>query len=215
MKYTSKVDFVYELIVERIQKGIYLPGDRIIISRVAKESGCSEIPVREALRKLESENIVKILPNRGAVISRQSKSYLEQLFVVKTILESSAACMAADHILPAQLETLRALAHEMQTTYAQGNLKRCSQLNHKFHILLYSASKNEVLVSEIDALWHKWPIGRYVAEVPNDWYEISLEQHFEILDAVEANDKERISALIYSHKHGSLENLGKSNQQSR
>ena len=66
MKYNSKVDLVYKAILDGVKKGDYLPGDRIVISRVAKENGCSEIPVREALRRLESEKIVELVPNKGA-----------------------------------------------------------------------------------------------------------------------------------------------------
>ena len=61
MKYSSKVDIVYRAILSGIKKGEYLPGDRIVISRVARENGCSEIPVREALRRLESEKLVELL----------------------------------------------------------------------------------------------------------------------------------------------------------
>ena len=86
MKYNSKVDLVYKAILDGVKKGDYLPGDRIVISRVAKENGCSEIPVREALRRLESEKIVELVPNKGAVVTQVSKSFLEQLFVVKAIL---------------------------------------------------------------------------------------------------------------------------------
>ena len=82
MKYSTKVDIVYRAIRSGIERGEYLPGDRIVISRIAKANGCSEIPVREALRRLESEKVVELIPNKGAVVSSVNKSYLEQLFQV-------------------------------------------------------------------------------------------------------------------------------------
>ena len=215
MKYASKVDLVYKSIVNGIKKGNYLPGDRIVISRVARENGCSEIPVREALRRLESEKLVELLPNRGAVVSRVSKSFLRQLFAVKAILEGGAVRLVAGTITPAQCEKLRALAREMVAAYEAGNLKQCSALNHKFHITLSRATGNDVLVSYIDELWNKWPAGHYANAIPDDWYKISMQQHFQLLDALEAGDKDRAEEIIRYHKWGALENMGRRSENAR
>ena len=80
MKYNTKVDIVYQTIRTDIERGLYLPGDKIVISRIAKQCDCSEIPVREALRRLESEKVIKLIPNKGAVVSSLTKNYLKQLF---------------------------------------------------------------------------------------------------------------------------------------
>lgn len=215
MKYTSKVDLVYKSIVNGIKKGDYLPGDRIVISRVARENGCSEIPVREALRRLESEKLVELLPNRGAVVSRVSKSFLEQLFAVKAILEGGAVRLAADSITPASLKRLRTLAADMVAAYEAGNLKQCSALNHKFHITLYRTTGNDVLVSYIDELWNKWPTGHYANAIPDDWYKVSMQQHFELLDALEAGDKDKAEEIIRYHKWGALESMGRRSENAR
>ena len=215
MKYTSKVDLVYKSIVSGIKKGEYLPGDRIVISRVARENGCSEIPVREALRRLESERLVELLPNRGAIVSRVSKSFLRQLFAVKAILESGAVRLAADAVTPAHLERLRGLAADMVTAFEQGNLKQCSALNHKFHLTLYRTTGNDVLVSYIDELWNKWPAGHYANAIPDDWYRISMQQHFDLVDALEAGDKDRAEEIIRRHKWGALDNMGRRSENAR
>ena len=75
MKSATKVDAVYKAIRNDIKKGRYQPGDRVVISRVASENGCSEIPVREALRRLESEKLVELVPNRGALVTRRGQGY--------------------------------------------------------------------------------------------------------------------------------------------
>lgn len=209
MKYNSKVDLVYKAILDGVKKGDYLPGDRIVISRVAKENGCSEIPVREALRRLESEKIVELVPNKGAVVTQISKSFLEQLFVVKAILEGQAVRIVVDHITDAQLAKLRDLAEKMRETFEQGNLKRCSALNRKFHIDLYSTTGNDVLVQHIAELWNKWPLGHYANQVPDEWYRISTQQHFDLLDAIAAKDKDRAEQIMWAHKRGAVENVGK------
>lgn len=215
MKYSSKVDIVYRAILSGIKKGEYLPGDRIVISRVARENGCSEIPVREALRWLESEKLVELLPNRGAVVSRVSKSFLSQLFAVKAILESGAVRLAADNLTPAQLKRLRGLARDMVAAFEAGNLKQCSALNHKFHITLYRTTGNDVLVDYIDELWNKWPTGHYANAIPDEWYRISMQQHFELLDALEAGDKDKAEEIIRYHKWGALDSMGRRSESAR
>lgn len=215
MKYSSKVDIVYRAILSGIKKGEYLPGDRIVISRVARENGCSEIPVREALRRLESEKLVELLPNRGAVVSRVSKSFLSQLFAVKAILESGAVRLAADNLTPAQLKRLRGLARDMMAAFEAGNLKQCSALNHKFHITLYRTTGNDVLVDYIDELWNKWPTGHYANAIPDEWYRISMQQHFELLDALEAGDKDKAEEIIRYHKWGALDSMGRRSESAR
>lgn len=215
MKYSSKVDIVYRAILSGIKKGEYLPGDRIVISRVARENGCSEIPVREALRRLESEKLVELLPNRGAVVSRVSKSFLSQLFAVKAILESGAVRLAADNLTPAQLKRLRGLARDMVAAFEAGNLKQCSALNHKFHITLYRTIGNDVLVDYIDELWNKWPTGHYANAIPDEWYRISMQQHFELLDALEAGDKDKAEEIIRYHKWGALDSMGRRSESAR
>lgn len=208
MKYNTKVDIVYSAIRTDIERGVYLPGDKIVISRIAKWNECSEIPVREALRRLESEKLVELIPNKGAVVSSVSKGYMEQLFAVKIVLESYAARLSVDTLSPSQLSKLRKLAAEMENALNANDLKKCSALNYKFHMLIYRSTKNQVLADYIDEMWNKWPIGRYTNYVPDDWYRISTKQHFEIVDAIEARDYDRVEQLIHAHKRGALENMG-------
>ena len=209
MKYNTKVDIVYHAIRCGIERGEYLPGDRIVISRIAKANGCSEIPVREALRRLESEKVVELIPNKGAVVSSISKSYLEQLFQVKIVLESYAARLSVDFLTKTQLKHLRKMAEQMSEAFENGNLKKSSALNYKFHMTIYRSAGNDVLSGYIDEMWNKWPIGRYTDYVPDEWYRISLKQHFDLLEAIEAKDYDKVEELIRSHKSGALRNLGR------
>lgn len=209
MKYNTKVDIVYQMIRTDIERGLYLPGDKIVISRIARQCECSEIPVREALRRLESEKMITLVPNKGAVVSSVTKSYMEQLFAVKIELESLAAKLSVGKITLNQMKKLRTMVDGMTKSFDEGNLKQCSALNYKFHMTIYRASGNEVLVNYIDEMWNKWPRGHYTGYVPDDWYIYSNKQHGQMLDAIEAGDVETLEQLIRAHKQGALSNLGK------
>lgn len=212
MKYNTKVDIVYHAIKTDIERGVYLPGDRIVISRIARQNECSEIPVREALRRLESEKLVELIPNKGAVVSSVSKSYLEQLFAVKILLESYAVRLSVDTLTKSQIRRLRGIAQEMVEAIEKGDLKHNSALNYKFHMTIYRSTKNDVLADYIDEMWKKWPIGHYRNYVSDEWYRISAGQHFALLDAIEAGDRDRAEEILRAHKSGALDNLGPENR---
>lgn len=74
---------------------------------------------------------------------------------------------------------------------------------------IYRSAGNDVLSGYIDEMWNKWPIGRYTDYVPDEWYRISLKQHFDLLEAIEAKDYDKVEELIRSHKSGALRNLGR------
>lgn len=209
MKTNNKVDAVYHVIKKDIERGMYLPGDRLVISRLAKRNGCSEIPVREALRRLESEHFVELIPNRGAVVSCLTMDYMNQLFAVKTELESFAVRESIGKLSKRDIAELRKMISEMYDCFEKGNLKQCSVLNHRFHMKIYRAAGNDVLADYIEEMWNKWPIGHYTDYVPGEWYTISNEQHERLLDAIIEENAKEAEAIIRKHKKGAISNFGK------
>ncbi len=207
MEYSSKVDIVLAAIRSDIEKGVYIPGEKITISRVAKKLQCSETPVREALRRLESERVVKIVPNVGAIVESFGREYLEQLVSVKTVLEEYALSLCIERITASDIKKLRALNVDMEKEYNRGNLKKCSDLNHRFHMHLYRISGNEVLSSYIHEMWLRWPIGKYAEFVSKERYEESFRQHNELLEAIECKDSVMAQEILKAHKTGSLNNF--------
>ena len=81
MVYKTKVDIAYDMLMERITEGVYKPGEKLVITHISKELGISDIPVREAIRRLESESYVKILPNQGAIVYDSTAENLEEMFL--------------------------------------------------------------------------------------------------------------------------------------
>lgn len=146
------------------------------------------------------------------VKSRECEPFQKaSFFLLREPLKPSAADdrSAADSITPAQLRSLRAIAQDMCTAFEEGNLKRCSSLNKKFHLTLYRTTGNEVLVECISDLWNKWPVGYFAYQIPDEWYRVSLQQHFDLLDAIEAKDRDLAQSIMLEHKSGSLDNFGK------
>ena len=196
MKSATKVDAVYKAIRNDIKKGRYQPGDRVVISRVAKENGCSEIPVREALRRLESEKLVELVPNRGALVTRRGPDYIEQLYAVKALLEGYAARKAAGAMPAAELEKLRGLAGKMAAAFEAGRFRQCVALNQRFHRTIYRHCGNEVLTELVEELGNKRPAGRCAG--PEN-YRPCLQHHFDLLDALAAGDGGEAERIVWRH----------------
>lgn len=151
-KYTkakSKKQIAYEYVRNLILDGTYGSGQRIVIDQVAKVLGLSPIPVREAIRQLESDGLIEYKPYSGAVVtSINEQEYIETLTVL-AILDSYAAALSAIHLTDKDLENLMKLNQEMEAAVQDYEFELFSDLNRKFHAYIYEKSGNAVLMEEI------------------------------------------------------------------
>ena len=136
-QYKSKVDIVYEGLMDGIAKGAYQQGDRLVISQISKQWQVSDIPVREAVRRLESEGYVRIVANQGAVVCGFDRETLKNIFQIKGVLEGYATRLSIDYITPEILARLREMNEQMKEAFYAGDAKRCSELNRTFHLEMY------------------------------------------------------------------------------
>ena len=82
-QYKTKVDLIYDILIKDIESGRYKPGERLVISQISKNNEVSDIPVREAIRRLESEGYVQLNANYGPVVGDFSLDHLNQIFQIK------------------------------------------------------------------------------------------------------------------------------------
>jgi DNA-binding GntR family transcriptional regulator len=199
-KYKTKVEIVYEALIKDITKGTYKPGDRIVISQIAKLHNVSDIPVREALRNLESEGYITIIANQGAIINSFDKDKLASIFEIKAVLEGFAALKSIDYITPKILLKLKQINQVMYEMYAQGNHKKHSQLNIQFHLEMYSCIPNQELYKTIEDLWKKWSITRTVFGIVPESAHQSIEEHRKIIQMLEEKNYNEIEMYVRNHK---------------
>lgn len=148
----TKQDYAYQEIRERIISGILLPGQRIVVNRLASEVGTSAIPVREALLRLESEGLVTLTPHIGAVVSLITGETIERTLESLAVMEGYATRLA----LPRGAEVMGGL--QRYTAAMEAGLKNedwaaFSEANRQFHFAIYEACENDVLVNTIRSLW--------------------------------------------------------------
>lgn len=189
-------DQVREALQARIADGRLRPGDRLFEQDIAAEFGISRVPVREAIRMLQSDGFVEVLPRRRGVFVRGlDRRQAAELFEVREALEVFAAGLAAERGDSAAVERMGGLAVEARRAYSSGDIEGMTRANAAFHDQLVALSGNELLASILEPLH-----GRLA------WlFRLNLEpervctEHEELHAAIAAGDRERAAEVARRH----------------
>ncbi|MDD2221533.1 MAG: GntR family transcriptional regulator [Clostridia bacterium] len=140
---------VYEKLENDILSGRYRPDEALIEKNISKEMGVSRTPVREALRQLEQEGLVKSIPNKGVVVTRVEPQDIEDIYTIKKSIEGLAARLAAERITPEELRELEEVV-DLSEFYADKNdIDRLVELDSRFHAIIFRASRNRPLMQTL------------------------------------------------------------------
>ncbi len=149
---------VFQRLREDILSGKYKEHDELRENTLGKELGVSRTPVREALRQLELEGLVTIIPNKGAYVTGISSKDIRDIYILRSMLEGLCARWATEHITEEQLEELEEviLLSEFHMKKVNGNnADQVTDLDGKFHKILYEASDSRIL-SHVLMDFHKY-----------------------------------------------------------
>lgn len=179
---------VCETLRDAIRKGILEPGERLMEVQIAEELGISRTPVREAIRKLEQEGYVIMMPRRGTYVSDISTNDVKEIFEIRSALESLATGLAARRIEPDELEKLQNLLVEIEGYIAKKDIEKIVETDIKFHGLLYQVSRNERLVNIINNLKEQLARFRTLSMSYPGRLQETLEEHSEMVEAIANGD---------------------------
>lgn len=193
LQYASKSDIVCAMLRELIITGELAAGEPLRQRDLATRFGVSQTPVREALRRLESEGLVANDPHRGATVSGSADA-VEENSQIRAVLEGLGARLAARSVTETQLERLRALNQRMQEL-APDDDEGYGALNREFHFAIYEATASPVLLSMMRLLWQAMPVGPKVVRPHRE----SVEQHQELIEALAAGDEDRAAEITAQH----------------
>lgn len=191
----SKV--VSEQIRSRILDGKLRPGERLVEDRLSAELGVSRVPVREALRVLSTEGLVRLEPNRGASVADVSAETVADLVEVRTLLEALNARLAARRHDPRIVAALQDTLKRGNAAARSASPDQLARLNGEFHERLAEASHNSVLSDIMRSLRERTSLAFSVngrARAREDWKE-----HAGILAAVIDGDEELAALLASRH----------------
>ena len=196
---TTKLEAVYNILKENIVNGNLKPGDRLIIRKLARELGVSEIPIREAIRLLEAQGLVTMIPHAGVRVSMLDKDNIREIVETRSILEGYAAVLAIPLSDPAT-EALTDCIEEMRECVAQQEFAKFGVINTKFHKILYDQCANKRINKMIDALLNEYERTRAVFGLSQERLKRSLKEHEAILEALVACDKKKTEQLVRTHR---------------
>jgi DNA-binding GntR family transcriptional regulator len=199
---TSKTKHVliYEKLRQQIIKGKLRPGQKMVIADLARRFDSSETPVREAIRRLQSEGHLVFTPHTGAVVSKIDKAELAEIYLIRISLETLAARLAVGQVNGRDIEWLRKKNNEMKTAMEKANYYSLASLNRAFHLRIYKAAPYPRLYRMIVDLWdafERWPsIFSYVPQR----VALSIQEHDRIIEALAAADAELVEKLMKEQK---------------
>ncbi len=164
-------------------------------------SGVSRTPVREALRRLQSEGLLDRRPHQASVVTSWSREDAEEIFELRTLLECHATRLASARITSAELARMReiALAQRREVRRGRAGLDRIAQLNNEFHRVLYEASGNRRLQAMLVNLIEPTLVIRTFQYYSREALERSVQQHLDLVDMLEARDAEGAEAVMRTH----------------
>ncbi|MBO6106844.1 MAG: GntR family transcriptional regulator [Stomatobaculum sp.] len=189
-EYMPLRDVVFYTLRQAILKGEMEPGERLMEIQLAKKLGVSRTPIREAIRKLELEGLVIMIPRRGAEVAGITEKALRDVLEVRRSLEELAIELAVARMKEDDIKALEAARIEFREALTTNDMIRIAQADEKFHDVIYAGTYNDKLVQLLNNLRDQ--IYRYRLEYIKDVgkRQLILIEHENILNAVKTRNLE-------------------------
>jgi DNA-binding GntR family transcriptional regulator len=198
---------VFSRLEENILSGDIPLGESLNESRLSADLGVSRTPVREALRMLEQKSLVRIVPNKSAIVLGVDHKDLLDIYAIRGYIEGLASRWAAEHITAARAEALREIV-ELQEFYAlKSQDEQISDLDSRFHEQIFFCCGSRTLQHVLKDLHHLVRRYRQLSLIAVDRTQKSVAEHRLILEAICRGDGAEAERLTISHIHNAKENL--------
>lgn len=202
---TNSDDSVYQKLKNAIRKRYIQQGSQLVEITLAQQLGVSRTPVRSAIKRLEAEGLVNVVPNRGAFVITPTQREIEETFQVRCELEQMAAELASTRITPEEIDELNELIKRETTAFDKTNLEEYYVINDSLHLKIAKISGNEVLYSYVKMLLDRTRIYLILFDPFFKLeYSPTLESHQEIVDALSINSPEKARKAVKEHIKSSV-----------
>jgi DNA-binding GntR family transcriptional regulator len=190
---------VTSTIRQLILEGELVPGEQVNQAQIAEQLGISRGPVREALSQLEEEGLIRNVPYKGTFVTEITGEYIEELYSFRRVLETFAVRRATERSCDDDFKQLHAIIAGMHTAADAGQVIELGKLDIQYHYTIVNCARHSLLMKT----WHGIELGvrrcltlrHRIYRNPHD----IIGTHPDILEAMEARDQERASALLDAH----------------
>lgn len=198
---------VFHEIKNGIIQGKYKEGASLVETKLARELGVSRTPVREAIRLLEFEGLVSYKPNRGAVVEGISAQDIDDIYVIRTMIEGLAARWAVNNITDQELAQLTEIQDLMEFYALKDDIDHFTKLDTRFHEIIYRASNSRPLWQVLNNFHDMVQRVRKLSITNQGRIAKTVDEHRRIVDAIKAKDQKAAETAMTDHVMGVVSNL--------
>lgn len=192
-------DVVFNTLRQAILRGELEPGERLMEIQLAQKLGVSRTPIREAIRKLELEGLVKMIPRKGAEVAHITEKDMRDVLEVRSVLEEFAVGLACSNITPEAITNLKASNKLFEVSIISRDVVKIVDADVHFHDIIYSMTGNQRLIQIINNLSEQ--MYRYRLEYVKDGrtHSILISEHNDIINRLAEKDVENAKMVVKQH----------------
>lgn len=198
---------IFDKVREDILSGVYAQGEELKEATLGARLGVSRTPVREALRQLELEGLVEIIPNRGARVTGISRKDVTDIYQMRLRMEGLAARWAAEHMTEEEMAELEEVVLLSEFHLNHEKHDQVARLDGRFHEVIYHASSSRMLEHVMTDFHHYVKKARVTSVKSRRRAEESVTEHKDILEAIKRRDGDLAEKLASEHIQHVIDNL--------
>ena len=198
-EYLPLRDVVFNTLRRAILRGELKPGERLMEIQLANKLGVSRTPIREAIRKLELEGLVLMIPRKGAEVAEITEKNLRDVLEVRCALEELAVQLACDRIDRERVRELHAAAAHFRDILGSADITQIAAADEAFHDVIFKATGNDRLIQLLNNLREQMYRYRIEYLKKKECYPQLLKEHATIMKAIEEHDKEKATRITGQH----------------
>ena len=198
-EYLPLRDVVFYTLRQAILKGELEPGEHLMEMQLAEQLGVSRTPIREAIRKLELEGLVLMIPRRGAIVAKITEKDLKDVLEVRASLERLSTKLACERMEEETIEELREAQEAFKAALRGDDITLQAQKDVEFHDVIYKSTNNLRLIQMLNNLREQ--MYRYRLEYLKDGtsHQKLVEEHEAIIEALSRRDTEETTNIMVGH----------------
>ena len=198
-EYLPLRDVVFNTLRKAILRGELKPGERLMEIQLANKLGVSRTPIREAIRKLELEGLVLMIPRKGAEVAQITEKNMQDVLEVRKALEELSVQLACERITPEQVEEMKMAAEDFRKVLKSGDVTKIAEADVKFHDIIFAATNNQRLITLLNNLREQ--MYRFHVEYlkQKECYPQLLEEHDKLIALISGGEVEEACELMGCH----------------
>lgn len=204
-EYLPLRDVVFNTLRQAILRGELKPGERLMEIQLANKLGVSRTPIREAIRKLELEGLVLMIPRKGAEVAEITEKSLRDVLEVRKALEELAVKLACDRMTKEQMNRLKEAAKEFEETLKTNDVTKFAEADVNFHDVIFMATDNQRLIQLLNNFREQMYRFRVEYLKRKQYHPILIAEHEDIIYRIEKRQKEEAAKVVCQHIDNQVE----------